>query len=111
LRRQLRILSEFLQTLSLVDLHPDVQTVLHAGGVYTRVLSNPGREYALYLDGDGPTDITLALPTGEYSAKWINTETGAIQKSETFHHTGGEKILHTPAFRNGIALRIENQRR
>ena len=107
LRRQLRILSEFMQTLSLVDMHPDLQTVLHADGVYARVLSNPGREYALYLDGDGPVDITLALPAGEYSAEWINTETGAIEKSESFHQGGGEKVLHTPAFRNGIALRLE----
>lgn len=111
LRRQLRFLSEFLQSFSLLDLHPDVQTVSHADSVYARVLSNPGREYAIYLDGDGPTDITLHLPAGEYSGKWINTQTGAVEKPESFRHAGGEKVLHTPAFRNGIALRLENRKR
>lgn len=108
-RKQLRILSEFLQTFSLVDLHPDVQTVLHADGVYARVLSNPGREYAVYLDGDGPTTIALALPAGRYAVKWINTDTGATEKSESFHHAGAEKVLQTPAFHNGIALRLVNR--
>lgn len=111
LRKQLRILSEFLQTFSLLELHPDVQTLVHADGVYARVLSNPGLEYAIYLDGDGPTDITIALPAGHYAAKWINTETGDVEKSESFGHAGGEKTLYTPVFRDGIALRLENQKR
>ena len=107
LRRQLRILSEFLQKLSLTDLKPDGQTVKHAAGVYARVLSRPGREYAMYFDGSGPADILLDLPAGRYSGAWINTETAAIEKPENFQHGGGEKALKTPGFRNGIALRLE----
>lgn len=110
LRRQLRVLSEFLRNLPLLDMQPDMRTVTHAAGAYARLLSDPGREYALYLDGDGPVDLTLNLPAGDYSGAWVNTKTGAIEAPENFQHRGGEKVFHTPEFRNGIALRLKNQK-
>src|SRR5580692_3403212 len=56
LRHQLHILSDFLQSFSLVALRPDTHTVKHAAGATARDLSNPGKEYAIYLDGNGPTE-------------------------------------------------------
>ena len=41
LRGQLRVLQNFLQSLSLVDLRPDTRTLRHGSGVVARVLSNP----------------------------------------------------------------------
>jgi hypothetical protein len=61
----------------------------------------------LYLDGHGPIDITLDLPAGRYSSAWINTRNGNVEKSDNFQHRGGEKVLRTPDFRNGIALRLK----
>jgi hypothetical protein len=107
LRRQLRILSDFLQTLPLEDLAPDTRTVKHAAGVYARVLASPGREYGIYLDGGGPTEVTLELPAGEYAGEWIDVETGNAVRPESFRHAGGEKILRTPDFHDGIALRLK----
>lgn len=106
LRRQLQILSDFLGRLPLVDLAPDSRTVLHAAGVYARVLSSPKGEYAMYLDGNGPTDLTLRLDAGSYSVQWLNIRTGDVTSTQQFQHAGGEKTIATPAFRNGIALRI-----
>jgi hypothetical protein len=106
LRRQLRVLSEFLHSLPLEDLAPDTRTVRHATGVYARVLSSPGRQYGLYFDGDGPADVTLELPAGEYSGEWIDVETGNVARAERFTHTGGDRVLRTPEFRGGIALRL-----
>ena len=106
LRRQLRILAEFLMTLPLIDLRPDRQVVKHAAGVKARALTNPGHEYAFYLDGDGPTEITLALPSGEYSGNWIDTKTGSREPIQKFRHAGGDKALRTPDFQNGIGLRL-----
>jgi len=105
-RHQLRILSEFLKKFSILDLRPDATAVKHASGVVAHALSNPGHEYAIYLDGNGPTDLTLALPAGDYKLDWLNTKTGATDKSENFHHTAGDKSLTSPAFENGIALRL-----
>jgi hypothetical protein len=107
LRSQLRVLSKFLGKLALADLTPDQHAVKHAAGTYARVLSSPGRQYAIYLDGNGPAEVMLELPAGEYSGEWINTKTGETEGLERFRHRGGEKILPTPAFQNGIALRLE----
>jgi hypothetical protein len=111
LRRQLGILSDFLRTLPLVDLTPDTRTVTHAGGTYARVLSSRSGQYAMYFDGSGPADVALDLPAGQYSGDWIDTKTGAIERSEHFQHSGGTKILRAPEFENGIALRLERAAR
>jgi len=105
LRRQLRVLAEFLGKLTLVDLAPDAHTVKHAGGAYARVLANPGQEYAMYFDGNGPMDVTLDLPLGTYSGEWVDTETGQIEKT-TFRSNGREIVRRAPGFRNGKALRL-----
>jgi hypothetical protein len=106
LRRQLGFLRRFLEKLSLVDLAPDPRLVKHANGVYARALSVPGREYAVYLDGDGPVEVTFELPAGEYSGEWTNTVTGIVEKAERFRHPGGERVLGAPDFQKGIALRL-----
>jgi hypothetical protein len=105
-RHQLRILREFLAKFSIVDLRPDTTTVKHASGVVAHALSNPGHEYAIYLDGNGPIYLTLALPPGDYKLEWVNTKTGATDKSEDLHQVSGDKTLTSPTFENGIALRI-----
>jgi hypothetical protein len=107
LRHQLRILSEFLQSLSLIDLHPDTHTVQHSAGTKSRVLSNPGKQYAIYLDGNGPTELLLDIPPGTYSSEWLNVTTGKIEQLEGFTHKGGKKLLTSPTFQNGIALRLK----
>ena len=106
LRRQLRVLRDFLKSFSLVDLRADARTVKHAAGVTARVLSNPGKQYAIYLDGNGPTDVTLELSRGQYSCEWLNVKTGSIEQLENFSHKGGEILLSSPAFQSGIALRL-----
>jgi hypothetical protein len=107
LRHQLHILSEFLQSFSLTDLRPDANTVKQATGVIARALSTPTHEYAIYFDGSGPTEVTLSLPPGQYFGDWMNVSTGKIESREMFQYTGGEKILNSPDFKNGIALRLK----
>jgi hypothetical protein len=107
LRHQLHILSQFLQSFSVVDLRPDTRTVKHTAGATARVLSNPGKQYAIYLDGSGPTELTLELPRGQYSCEWVNVKTGTIEQLESFIHEAGNKVLASPAFQNGIALRLK----
>jgi hypothetical protein len=107
LRRQLHILNDFLQSFSLADLHPDVQTVTHSGGMIARVLSNRGQEYGIYFDGDGPAKVAFDLPAGHYSGAWVNVRTGITERSEDIRATGQEMILQSPEFENGIALRLK----
>lgn len=105
-RKQLGILKNFLQRFDLVGLRPDRQAVRHCDGAYARVLSNPGREYAIYLDGDGPTELTLNLPQGDYSAEWLDVKSGTAEGIEKFHHAGGIRTLPSSKFSGGIAIRI-----
>lgn len=106
LRQQLGVLSKFVQSLPLAEMAPDYKTVKDAGGTYARVLSVTGEVYAIYLDGSGPANLTLNLPPGSYSADWVDSESGAGSKAERFQHKGGEKLLQSPPFKNGIALKL-----
>jgi hypothetical protein len=76
--------------------------------VTPRVLSNPGKAYAIYLDGNGPTNLILELPPGEYSSEWLNPKSGSVEQLESFIHKGGERILTSPVFQDGIALRLRH---
>lgn len=110
LRRQLHLLREFLNSFSLVELRPDALVVTQSPGVTARALSSAGQEYAIYLDGTGPAHLTLALPPGQYSAEWINVETGEINGREMFRNPRGEQQLTSPPFRDGMALRVKRVR-
>ncbi len=50
------------------------------------------------------------LPGGTYTAEWVNTKTGKVDKKETFQHRGGKiyhvRTLHSPKYTDDIALRI-----
>ena len=111
LRRELKVLSDFLQSFSLTDMHPDPRLVRHATGTIPRVLSNPGREYGIYFDGDGPTEVMLELPEGRYAGAWINVRTGRIEESVEVRAGRGTMVLESPEFVNGIALRLKRTER
>ena len=106
LRRELGILHRFLDELPLVEMIPDQQTVKHAQGVFTRVLASRSGQYAIYLDGSGPSELILTLPKGEYSVQWTDIHSGVTTPSTAFHHPGGDKTLSAPDFKDGIALRL-----
>lgn len=105
-RRQLGVLSDFLQTLPLANLLPDAQVVLNSPGVVARALSSPGHFYAIYLDGDGPAEVTLALPQGHFHAEWLDVKSGTITRSEDLENRSGRIVLYSPGFKSGIALKL-----
>jgi hypothetical protein len=108
LRQQLHVLSDFLQSFNLADLHPDSQTVKHAGATIPRVLSNPGHAYGMYFDGDGPAKVTLKLPAGHFMGAWVNVGTGSIERSEDLRSEGPDLVLESPPFKNGVALWLKS---
>ena len=106
LRRRLKVLSLFLQGLPLVEMRPDFELVKHAGGVVTHALSSERGVSAVYLDGNGPTELILNLPAGEYAVWWVDVASGNKNDGGTFKHEGGEKRVKSPMFKGGIAMRI-----
>jgi hypothetical protein len=121
LRGQLSILRDFLyECRPLVALKPDNAVIVRGPAeLQVRALVAPDRIYALYLHDALPdkvpperlqktweVSLALNLPRGRYQAHWVNTKTGAVDKSETFDHEGGEKELASPPFVVDVALRV-----
>jgi len=109
LRRRLKILSEFLKTLPLVEMKPDFDVVGHAGGVVTHTLSSTHGEYAIYVDGKGPVELGLNLPAGSYEVSWMDVISGKKMDAQIFSHSGGKRSMASPEFAKGITLRISRR--
>jgi hypothetical protein len=63
----------------------------------------------MYFDGDGPTEVTLDLPEGRYAGEWVNVRAGRVERAEEIR-AGREVVAATsPAFTNGIALRLKGK--
>ncbi len=118
LRRQLRILKDFIHGFDFVRMAPHNEII--EGGtvraplngapaqakVTVRVLAEPGKAYALYLCGGNAAELAVRLPPGKYLAEWIDTRTGKIARAEQFEHPGGTRNLTSPPYSGDIAFRI-----
>ena len=108
LRRQLGALRAFMDALDFVKMAPDA-AVIKGGvppGATARVLAERGKQYAVFLRGGREARLVLDLPAGTYKAEWVNTGSGAVEKSETFTHAGGPRTLASPPYDADIALRV-----
>ena len=108
LRKQLRILKEFIESFDFVRMSPDKSVIV--SGVPDKgaawCLCEKGKAYAIYLRGSGPAKLVLDLPPGRYTAEWLNTWTGKIDKTQALDHKGGKATLESPAFKQDAALRL-----
>jgi hypothetical protein len=122
LRRQLGILKRFLYGFDFVRMKPDDRVVRRVSPkLNSRALAERGKAYAIYvhvplpskpkdlgklLRKDIEAKVTVALPAGSYTAEWVNTKTGKVDRRETFDHKEGDRQLRSPRFANDIALRL-----
>jgi len=109
LREQLKILKSFMDTFDFLRMAPDNTAVRGdlPAKVTARALVEKGKQYAIYVRGDGLTKLTLELPAEMYKAEWINTKTGAVDKMEILNHAGAQRTLAVPPYNEDIALRIK----
>jgi hypothetical protein len=106
--KQLRILKDFIAGFDFIGMKPD-DSIIKAGvpeGTTARVLAEPGKAYAVYVKGNSLASLSLDLPPGSYTAEWLNTKTGLVDKIESFEHSGATRTLAAPAYTDDIALRI-----
>ncbi len=93
LRRQLRTLRDFMNGFDVVRMRPDNSIV--TGGVPSggaaRVLTEPGRAYAIYL--------RRLAGAGSFSARWTGRLVAPVS---------GEYVLHTVS-NDGVRLRIDDR--
>lgn len=118
----LQALKQFLYSFDFLKMHRDKTLVaggLSAAGTYSRAISEPGKQYALYIHhsrekrgsytaapGEYHESLTLSLPAGQYEAQWVKPSTGAVAGRERFTHTGGNRSLSAPLYTVDIALAI-----
>lgn len=105
LRSQLGVLRQTLESTGLVDLAPDESVVAEARGATTLALSNPGRQYLIYLEGPGKTDLIVTLPAGRYEAVWLNARTGRIDRREEVTG-GGKRLLESPDYVTDVVVKV-----
>jgi hypothetical protein len=107
LRRQLRILRTFLESFDFTKMRPD--NALVRGGLQegqrARVLSEPGKQYAVYVFGGTQATLRLDLPKGKYTAEWLNPLTGKTDRREGSRTAAGVS-LSSPEYAEDIALRL-----
>jgi hypothetical protein len=112
LRRQIRILKDFIHSFDFLRLKPNNYVI--KGGVPTgataRALVEAGKAYAIYVKGGAQASLKLDLLPGQYRAQWLNTRTGAIEKSETIKHPGGIATIVSPDYTEDIALRLVTEK-
>jgi hypothetical protein len=120
LRKQLRVLKEFIDGFAFVQMKPDSTTLAGEApaGFSVRGLSEAGRAYAFYLrpkpakkGAEVPkrakeVALQLALSPGLYKAEWIDPLSGKVVKDETFSHDGKERQVVAPPCGDEVALRI-----
>ncbi len=112
MRRQLRILKDFIESFDFVHLKPDATLVkggIPAGGA-VHVLAKSGEAYAIYLHGGKQAALMLEVPAGRYRAEWVNTLNAKIDKFEEVKHDGGILALRSPEYKDDLALRVKRIR-
>lgn len=118
LRRQLRILKDFIESFDFIRMAPHDDIVIgsrirpptvglrSAAKPTVRALVEAGKAYAVYINGGTQAELDLELPTGSYRATWISPRTGGMERSETFTHPGGTRTFVSPTYSEDMALRI-----
>ncbi len=108
LRKQLRILSDFINSFDFVRMRSDRSFIRDVKPKEAKVqaLVDKGRAYAIYISGGSKVRLVINMPKGQYKAEWINTKTGDVARLGIIDHSGGERALESPTYRDDIALRI-----
>jgi hypothetical protein len=108
-RKQLEILKDFINSFDFIRMKPDNSIILAGipNKATVRALIQPGKGYAIYINGGNQSELIVELPRGEYKTEWVNTKTGKVDKKKTFRHDGGNRTLHSPKYTDDIALGIK----
>ena len=102
-------MKEFIESFGFVRMKPD-NTLIKSGlppKVSARVLSEPGKAYAIYLSGDGVTEIELALPPGKYELRWLDARHGPTEEPIAIEAARESVKQKVPTYSQDIALSIK----
>jgi hypothetical protein len=108
LRRQLRLLSEFLRGLQFIRMRParEVVKTRLPKEIAFQVLAEPGKQYALYFRSTKGLTLGIDLPEGKYEGEWLDAVSGRRIDIPLLDHQGGVTVLRPPEFAQDCALRL-----
>jgi hypothetical protein len=104
LRRQLRILLDFMNSIPFVEMQLD-NSVVVGGAESWSALGWPAHAHAIWFPGEGPVEPLLNLTPGNWTAEWVDILTGTVTKQE-FAHKGWAMKLRGERRGGGVALRL-----
>ena len=108
LRKQLGYLKHFIERFDFINMRPDSTTI--TGGLpanaIAQVLSENGKQYAIYIYRGEKANLELVLPAGIYEIEWLDTLTGKYYGKKSLKHRGGKTRLTSSSYSEDIALRI-----
>ena len=126
MRRQLKILSDFINGFDFIRMAPD-NTVIKGGapsGGSARALVEPGKAMAIYVRkkgaGSGPATATAVpaepeasalqvdLSAGQWRGEWVDTMTGSMLRTVDVQG-GGVRSVPAPDYAVDIALRLQRK--
>jgi hypothetical protein len=106
LRQNLAVLRQFTERFDLPKMRPDKTAFIHHPGLFVYLLSQPGEQYAGYLEGLQPGVLTMNLLEGNYVLRWICVKSGLVLSEKDLHQEKGQAKIQTPDFRGEIAFSI-----
>jgi hypothetical protein len=124
LRRQLKVLKDFVHSFGFVRMRPQRSIVTAPSGVAVEALVEAGKQYAVYLyvpipdekerkaavpRAAAPVELALDLPAGRYRAEWIEPRTGAVLRALDVDHGGGSRGLVSPPLAEDLALAVRGR--
>src|SRR5207249_2037481 len=127
LRKQLRFLRQIISKTDFIHMRPANE--LFEGnlpaGVTARVLTNPGREYLIYLrtpaapqpKGEcshqrfqhGEVRFDLTLPGGNFVADWLDAKRGVVLRTDRLIDRSAPPAFVAPAFEDDIAIYVHRR--
>lgn len=111
LRTQLSYLRKFISSFDYVKMKPDTSLIENNGvNKHIYVLSESGKQYALYIWGSGPMDLQLSIPEGTYEVQFMNPLSGKFEDARTISADGSMRLT-TPAYREDVGIKIERRSR
>lgn len=107
IREGLSALKRFLFGFDFVKMQPD-KSVTSDANLACRALSEPGKQYAVYVRGGSKTGVKLDLPKNTYKLRWSDPSTGKLLLAENIVHPGGTALLHSPEYASQhVALSVK----
>ena len=108
LRKQLSYLKRFIEAFDFISMSPDSTTLTGdlPPNAIAQVLSESGKQYAIYLYRGEKANLELSVPAGNYELEWLDTLSGRYYGKKSVKDTDGKLRLNSPAYSEDIALRI-----